>query len=183
MSEAYSTRPYGFTVNLYYKDNDGNQFVSAVFNETLSIVELDEGLDGETFFLYLFMSALVILLLVFFQQYFYSRGVTDYWLDDILIDSCDCVVLQKKRSSASTGPEIGTANSKGVDYDWLPEETLHALSKSSSFALCCSYIMYLQINHPKHLVASCRLDRGRLRRLAMISYHNPHKITVISSGI
>jgi len=114
VSEAYSTRPYGFTVNLYYKDAEGNQYVNAVFNETVSIVELDEGLDGETFFLYILMGAVVVLLLVGAQQ---------------LLSS-----LNKKRSSSSTKQkvEMGTSNQNNdVDYSWIPQETLKNLNNQS----------------------------------------------------
>lgn len=94
VSEAFSTRPYGFTVNLFYRDavsldllshfyiksklnpKDGNQYLNAVFNETVSIVELDEGLDGETFFLYVFLAAVVVLVIVGAQQFFINFGVS-----------------------------------------------------------------------------------------------------------
>ena len=55
---------------------DGNQYLNAVFNETVSIVELDEGLDGETFFLYVFLAAVVVLVIVGAQQFFISFGVS-----------------------------------------------------------------------------------------------------------
>jgi len=111
VSEAYSARPYGFTVNLFYRDADGNQYLNAVFNETVSIVELDEGLDGETFFLYLFLAAIVVLLLVVAQQLFVSYG-------------------KKHLTSSKQKTEMGTSNPNDVDYDWLPQETLNSLNKS-----------------------------------------------------
>lgn len=46
----------------------GNQFYEGVYNETVNIIELEEGLDGETFFLYLFLGACGVLLLVVGQQ-------------------------------------------------------------------------------------------------------------------
>lgn len=62
-------------MNLIYK-KDGNQYLNAVFNETVSIVELDEGLDGETFFLYVFLAAVVVLVAVAAQQFFVSFSVS-----------------------------------------------------------------------------------------------------------
>ena len=47
-----------------------------MFNETVNIVELDEGLDGETFFLYVFLAAVVVLIIVGAQQFFVSFGVS-----------------------------------------------------------------------------------------------------------
>jgi len=111
VSEAYSARPYGFTVNLFYRDGDGNQYMNAVFNETVSIVELDEGLDGETFFLYIFLAAVMVLVAVAAQQFFVSFS-------------------KKHISSAKQKPEMGTSNPNDVDYDWLPEETLNNFNKS-----------------------------------------------------
>ncbi|KAK0044457.1 translocon-associated protein subunit alpha [Biomphalaria pfeifferi] len=110
-NEAFSARPFGLTVTLNYKNKDGSaSFQSAVFNETIQVVDPDEGLDGETFFLYVFLAAIIILLLVGAQQLVSSFG--------------------RKRLSKPRKPvELGTQNSD-VDYDWLPKETLQGLSKS-----------------------------------------------------
>lgn len=75
VSDAYSPRPYGLTVNLYYRDAENVQYLSAVFNETVNIVELDEGLDSETFFLFVVLGALAVLALVGLYQLFQYYGV------------------------------------------------------------------------------------------------------------
>ncbi|CAG5119323.1 unnamed protein product [Candidula unifasciata] len=109
-SEAFSARPFGLTISLSYKDSEGTVFQSSVFNETIQVVEPDEGLDGETFFLYIFLVAIVILLLVGAHQIVTSFGRKH---------------LTKPRQTV----ELGTQNSD-VDYDWLPKETLQGLNKS-----------------------------------------------------
>ena len=58
----------------YFISKEGRVYSEAVFNETINIVEVDEGLDGETFFLYLFLAAGVVLLLVLGQQGLASMG-------------------------------------------------------------------------------------------------------------
>lgn len=110
-SENFNARPFGLTINLNYRDMDGNLYQDAVFNETVQIVEVDDGLDGETFFLYLFLAACAVLILVAGQQFLVS--------------------FTKKKSHRSKTPvEMGTANQNDVDYDWLPKETLNDLKKS-----------------------------------------------------
>lgn len=47
-SETFSSRQFGLTINLKYKNSDGKEFSNVLFNETVSIVEPEEGLDGET---------------------------------------------------------------------------------------------------------------------------------------
>lgn len=42
-SEAFAGRPFGLNINLAYRDAAGNSFQEAVFNETVQIVELEEG--------------------------------------------------------------------------------------------------------------------------------------------
>ncbi|CAH1991551.1 unnamed protein product [Acanthoscelides obtectus] len=114
-SEAFAGRPFGLNINLMYRDASGNPFQEAVFNETVQIIELEEGLDGETFFLYVFLAAGVVLLLVIGQQTLLSVG--------------------KKRSPSSrkAAPvETGTNNPNNVDYDWLPRQTLASLNKEKS---------------------------------------------------
>lgn len=111
VSESLSNRPFGLSVNLMYKDADGHPFLDAVFNETVEIIEVDEGLDGETFFLYVFLAACLVLLIVVGQQFLASLG-------------------NKKPVASKQKVEMGTQNSADVDYDWLPKETLNELNKS-----------------------------------------------------
>ncbi|XP_031830508.1 signal sequence receptor subunit 1 l(1)G0320 isoform X2 [Nomia melanderi] len=112
-SENLAGRPFGFNINLNYRDANGINFSEAVYNETVQIIELDDGLDGETVFLYVFLAACVILTLVGGQQLLSSFG-------------------RKSRSSTSRKipMEMGTSNPNNVDYDWIPKETLNRLNKS-----------------------------------------------------
>ncbi|GAB6021273.1 hypothetical protein CHUAL_003892 [Chamberlinius hualienensis] len=108
-SESFASRPFGLTVNLNYHDTEGNAYLEAVFNETVNIIELDEGLDGETVFLYVFLAACVVLLAVVGQQMLASYG--------------------RKRPSKSKPVEVGTSNPNDVDFDWLPEQTRNEINK------------------------------------------------------
>lgn len=106
-SESFAGRPFGLNIALNYRDANGKRFSEAVFNETVHIIEVDEGLDGETFFLYIFLAAVAVLLLVLGQQF--------------LVGS----VGKRKRSHVQRKTiETGTGNSSDVDYEWLPQETL-----------------------------------------------------------
>lgn len=109
-NEAFSARPFGLTITLNYKDTEGNTYQNSVFNETIQVVEPDDGLDGETFFLYIFLAAIIILLLVGAQQLVVNLG-------------------RKHLTKPRQPVELGTQNSD-VDYDWLPKETLQGLNKS-----------------------------------------------------
>lgn len=111
-SETFSSRPFGLTVNLLYHDLEGNQYLDAVFNETVNIIEIDEGLDGETFFLYLFMAAVGVLLVIGGQHF-----LSTY-------------MKRKPSHSQKLKIEMGTQNANDVDYDWLPSNTLSELNKS-----------------------------------------------------
>jgi len=113
-SETFNARPFGLTINLNYKDAEGNLFQDAVFNETVQVVEPDEGLDGETFFLYIFLAAVVVLLLVGAQQLLSSFG--------------------KKRMSKPSKPavEMGTQSKGDIDMDWIPQSSLN---KSSEYSI------------------------------------------------
>lgn len=80
----------------------------------MSIIELDEGLDGETVFLYVFLAACVVLTLVGGQQLLSSFG-------------------RKSRSTSSRKApvEMGTSNPNNIDYSWVPEETLRLCKLNS----------------------------------------------------
>ncbi|XP_048755454.1 translocon-associated protein subunit alpha-like isoform X2 [Ostrea edulis] len=105
-NEGYAGRPFGLSILLNYKDEDGNAFMSAVFNETVNIVEPDEGLDGETFFLYVFLAAIAVLLMVGAQQLLANFSKK-----------------HRSKKSYQQPVEMGTQNTD-VDYDWIPKETL-----------------------------------------------------------
>ncbi|XP_011504555.1 PREDICTED: translocon-associated protein subunit alpha [Ceratosolen solmsi marchali] len=111
-SDSFAGRPFGLNINLNYRDANGLSFNEAVFNETVQIIELDEGLDGETVFLYIFLAACVILTLVGGQQLLSSFG-------------------RKSRSTTRKATiELGTVNPNNVDYNWIPKETLNMINKS-----------------------------------------------------
>lgn len=124
-NEAFAGRPFGLVINLNYKDVDGNVWQNAVFNDTITVNEPDEGLDGETFFLYLFLVAMVVLLLVAGQQF---------------LGSLSRKHLGSGSSSSSKGAsepvEMGTQNGIGangdIDMSWIPSQNLVSLANSGS---------------------------------------------------
>lgn len=81
----------------------------AVYNQTINIVEVSEGLDGETFFLYIFLGAACVLGLVLGQQALSS--------------------LARRRSPRSQSKPLETGTANNVDYDWLPKEVVNQLSE------------------------------------------------------
>lgn len=110
--EGFAGRPFGLAINLHYKDSNGSQFQSSVFNETINIVEDESGFNPETGFLYMVFACLVILLLLLGQQ-FLSK-------------------MRRKHGMAKRPApvEMGTSNASGVDYDWIPKELLQQNNKS-----------------------------------------------------
>jgi len=103
-ADAFAGRPIGLTINLNYRDQAGNSFFDPVFNETVTIVEFDEGFDTEVFFMYVFLAAGVLLLLFLV----YSFGVRG----------------SKPKKVVSKPVETGTTNSDDVDYEWIPRSAL-----------------------------------------------------------
>lgn len=111
-SESFGGRPFGLTILLNYHDADGVLFQEALFNETITLREPDEGLDGETFFLYVFLAAIVVLVVLGAQHLLSSFG-------------------KKKSSKPYKAPvEMGTQNASDVDLEWLPKELINELNKS-----------------------------------------------------
>jgi translocon-associated protein subunit alpha len=112
-SDSFSSRPFGLTINLNYRDADGNMYQDAVFNTTITISDPEEGFDGETFFLYVFLAAVIALIGVGLHQLFNTYG--------------------KRRLVSRSRPtvELGTQSNKSdVDYDWLPQTLLNDINKS-----------------------------------------------------
>ncbi|XP_008306123.1 translocon-associated protein subunit alpha isoform X2 [Cynoglossus semilaevis] len=108
-AEPMGGRPFGLVINLNYKDNNGNIFQDAVFNQTVTITEREDGLDGETIFLYVFLSGLSLLVIVGLHQLLESR----------------------KRRRPAPKVEMGTSSHSDVDLSWIPQETLNQINKAS----------------------------------------------------
>lgn len=77
----------------------------------MNIVEVSEGLDGETFFLYVFLGAAVVLALVLGQQ--------------------ALATLARRRSPRAAPRPLERGTATDVDYDWLPKEVVNQLSEYS----------------------------------------------------
>ncbi|XP_070709094.1 translocon-associated protein subunit alpha [Pempheris klunzingeri] len=108
-AEPMGGRPFGLVINLNYKDTSGNVFQDAVFNQTVTITEREDGLDGETIFMYVFLSGLGLLVIVGLHQLLESR----------------------KRRRPAPKVEMGTSSHNDVDLSWIPQETLNQINKAS----------------------------------------------------
>lgn len=108
-AEPMGGRPFGLVINLNYKDSNGNMFQDAVFNQTVTITEREDGLDGETIFMYVFLSGLGLLVVVGLHQLMESR----------------------KRRRPAAKVEMGTSSHNDVDLSWIPQETLNQINKAS----------------------------------------------------
>lgn len=73
INEMFNERPFGFLVNLLYKDLEGKLYSNAVFNQTVNIIEINDGLNLEILFVYVFLISLVGLIVFAIYQYFFAR--------------------------------------------------------------------------------------------------------------
>ncbi|XP_078104342.1 translocon-associated protein subunit alpha-like [Sander vitreus] len=108
-AQPMAGRPFGLVILLNYLDIEGNVFQTAIYNQTVTIIELEEGLDGETMFMYIFLVGLVALMLFGMYQVLETRT--------------------KKRIPVKI--EKGTGGMNDVDISWIPQETLNVMNKAS----------------------------------------------------
>ena len=104
---VFSGMPVGLEVSLVYHDTEGKIYREAVFNSTLTVEEPDVSFDAETFFLYVFLAAAVVLGAVLLLQ---------------------CLSSNKKPTGRT---ETGTKDGD-VDYAWLPSAVLKPGSKPNT---------------------------------------------------
>uniref|UniRef100_A0A5S6QUD2 Translocon-associated protein subunit alpha n=1 Tax=Trichuris muris TaxID=70415 RepID=A0A5S6QUD2_TRIMR len=112
--ESLSGRSFGLVVNLNYKQNNGKQFASTVFNDTITINEEVSNFNAETVFLYVVFSCLVCLVVILAYQFIASRRRK---------------MGLKKRTAVPV--EMGTSNAADIDFEWIPKEAL-LLGKSTA---------------------------------------------------
>uniref|UniRef100_A0A3P8SFR5 Translocon-associated protein subunit alpha n=1 Tax=Amphiprion percula TaxID=161767 RepID=A0A3P8SFR5_AMPPE len=74
-AQPMAGRPFGLVILLNYLDSEGSVFQTAIYNQTVTITEKEEGLDGETVFMYVFLVGLVSLMLFGLYQVLESRTV------------------------------------------------------------------------------------------------------------
>uniref|UniRef100_A0A914HQR1 Translocon-associated protein subunit alpha n=1 Tax=Globodera rostochiensis TaxID=31243 RepID=A0A914HQR1_GLORO len=115
-SDAFVGRPLGLVVNLHYVDTDGNYFVSAVFNETMTIQEDESGFNTETYFMYVVLGGFVVVLVLLGQQ----------WLSKWTKGAMSSKSAQSHQSKTKTY-EMGT-NKNDVDFEWIPRNHLEKKS-------------------------------------------------------
>ncbi|XP_034548103.1 translocon-associated protein subunit alpha-like [Notolabrus celidotus] len=108
-AQPMAGRPFGLVILLNYLDTEGGVFQTAIYNQTVTIIEREEGLDGETMFMYVFLIGLVSLMLFGMYQVLETRT--------------------KKRLSVKI--EKGTGGMNDVDISWIPQETLNVMNKAS----------------------------------------------------
>ncbi|TMS18925.1 Translocon-associated protein subunit alpha [Larimichthys crocea] len=108
-AQPMAGRPFGLVILLNYLDTEGSVFQTAIYNQTVTITELEEGLDGETMFMYIFLVGLVALMLFGMYQVLETRT--------------------KKRLPVKI--EKGTGGMSDVDISWIPQETLNVMNKAS----------------------------------------------------
>lgn len=120
-AQQLSGRPFGLTVMLYYHEaSEGRQFIHSVFNDTVQLVELDEGFDTESFFLYLFMVGVAFLAIFGIYHLFVTVGKKR-------------LLKRGGGGSSSRGVvEMGTGTNADVDLEWIPKEHLDLLQKRQS---------------------------------------------------
>jgi len=105
-SETFNGRPMGLVVLINYRNNEGKRFQNVVFNQTINFIDAEEGFDGETFFLYIFLGAILVLLGFLAYQYLLSHRV-------------------KRVSGKLISQNLGTQQTKGnYDVDWIPKHHL-----------------------------------------------------------
>ncbi|XP_062324107.1 translocon-associated protein subunit alpha-like [Osmerus eperlanus] len=108
-AQPMAGRPFGLVILLNYQDGEGNTFQTAIYNQTVTITELEEGLDGETMFMYIFLTGLIILMAFGIYQVLESRT----------------------RKRVPVKVETGTGGMNDVDISWIPQETLNVMNKAS----------------------------------------------------
>ncbi|XP_077876629.1 translocon-associated protein subunit alpha isoform X2 [Ictidomys tridecemlineatus] len=91
-----------------YQNTLGNVFQDAVFNQTVTVIEREDGLDGETIFMYMFLAGLGLLVVIGLHQLLESR----------------------KRKRPIQKVEMGTSSQNDVDMSWIPQETLNQIMQS-----------------------------------------------------
>lgn len=114
INEAYIPRTYGFVVNLNYASKDGVQYENTVFNQTIALIEVDDGLDGESIFLYVILIAFAVLIA--------------YGLNSLFIKYFGV----SKRQVAKPVEQEKIIHKREVDYDWIPNTVTSNMRKTSA---------------------------------------------------
>lgn len=116
--ELAGGRSFGLVVNVNYQDlseDSATVYKDTVFNQTVLVLENDDSVDAETFFMYIMLAGMLSLMV--FGLY-------------------STVAPKSKRSKKSshangaTPLETGTANGD-VDMSWIPQETLKVLKNKT----------------------------------------------------
>jgi len=101
-------REFGLAAQVYYTDNENRNFSTFFYNNTITLVELEEGFDIQLLFTYVGILA-VFVLIAFFVYNFVAKAAKKSG------------VVRRSKNVVETG------TSQGVDNEWL--EGTHAVTK------------------------------------------------------
>ncbi|CAK9297999.1 unnamed protein product [Gordionus sp. m RMFG-2023] len=122
-SEQLAGRPFTLVVTVVYRDFNMSQYEKTIFNQTVMFTELETGLDGQTFFLYLLMAGCIVLAVLLCQNF------VTVWGRKKLNAVSSGHFSSGSSNATSKSFEMGTQQIEGVDLDWIPLETLNQYNK------------------------------------------------------
>lgn len=123
-----AARSFGLTVQLGYRDAEGKSYLHSAINQTVSLYEPDEGFDGETFFMYIFLAVLTVLagagLWYLLKTYTPAKKLAS--------KSRQAVKSARANQDSDSANAASAANnnngglSPGADYnlEWIPQQHL-----------------------------------------------------------
>jgi len=106
-SETFNGRPMGLVILVNYRNSEGKRFQNTVFNQTINFIDSDEGFDSETFFLYIVLGGIFVLLAVLSYQFL--------------------ITWRPKRGGSkqsSQNLQSGSVTKGNYDVDWIPKHHL-----------------------------------------------------------
>ncbi|CAF88240.1 unnamed protein product, partial [Tetraodon nigroviridis] len=135
-AEPMGGRPFGCLLIWSSSFVQGNVFQDAVFNQTVTVTEKEDGLDGETCVSPAFpplpplsvLAAVILILLLFFLLLSIFTYVFLSALGLLILIGLHQLLESRKRRRPAPKVEMGTSSHDGVDLSWIPQETLNQIS-------------------------------------------------------
>uniref|UniRef100_A0A1I8IQY8 Translocon-associated protein subunit alpha n=1 Tax=Macrostomum lignano TaxID=282301 RepID=A0A1I8IQY8_9PLAT len=133
-----AARSFGLTVQLGYRDAEGKNYLHSAINQTVSLFEPDEGFDGETFFMYIFLIVLAALacagIWYLLKTYTPAKKLAAKSRHAVKSSKAAALSADSADGSAPNNNNGGLSPGGNYNLEWIPQQHLDIKNRRAKTA-------------------------------------------------
>lgn len=116
---SLDSREYGVVVDVFYTNPDNDTFATRFYNETVMLFEGEQGFDARTFFAYVALVGIVVLVLYGSYRAFLASSFSKKFKHQL--KSITTASSSNHRTSTTEKMSAASAGTDETSEEWLPD--------------------------------------------------------------